>query len=74
MIGGEGRPNRYRVRVVEEGRGWHVEILEPDGRVVFTRACRDEAEARTRASTVEQHIYWLSPGKFENYYRLSEPA
>jgi hypothetical protein len=34
----------------------------------------DEAEARTFASTVQQHIYWLSPEKFREYYRLDEPA
>jgi hypothetical protein len=27
-------------------------------------------EARTYASTVRQHIFWLSPEKFREYYRI----
>ena len=45
-------------------------ILDPEGEVVAERACRDGAEARTFASTVRQHIYWLSPQKFREYYRV----
>ena len=50
--------------------GWKVEIVNPEGEVVFDRASTDEAEARTFASTVQQHIYWLSEEKFRSYYRL----
>ncbi len=50
--------------------GWRVAILDSSGRVVSERACRDGAEARTYASTVRQHIYWLSPEKFREYYRI----
>ncbi len=35
-----------------------------------TRACADEVEARTFASTVRQHIEWLSEETFRGYYRL----
>jgi hypothetical protein len=62
--------NDYTVRVNRGIRGWEVLIVRPDGDVAFTRPCTDEAEARTFASTVQQHIYWLSPEKLEDYYRL----
>ena len=52
--------------------GWRVAILGADGQMVSERACRDGAEARTYASTVRQHIYWLSPEKFREYYRIGE--
>lgn len=64
--------NRYSVRAENDG-GWKVAILDPGGSVVFDRASADEAEARTFASTVQQHIYWLSEEKFRSYYRLPEP-
>jgi hypothetical protein len=38
--------------------------------VVLERACTDGAEARTFASTVRQHVYWLSSAKFREYYRV----
>lgn len=63
-------PNRYSVRARRGSQGWEVEVLDPAGAVVLTRPCASEAEARTFASTVEQHIRWLSPGKFREYYRL----
>ena len=67
--------NRYTVRVDDHGgAGWRVVILDPDGSHVSERACSDEAEARTFASTVRQHIYWLSEDRFRQYYRLPEPA
>jgi len=49
-------------------------ILDPSGREVSTRACSDETEARTYASTVRQHAYWLSEAKFREYYRLPGPG
>ena len=65
--------NRYGVRVDRAGRGgWRVRIVDPAGDTVAERACADEAEARTYASTVRQHIYWLSEEKFRQYYRLPE--
>ena len=60
----------YDVEVRGEEGTWHVAILDPEGEVVAERACRDGAEARTYASTVRQHIYWLSPEKFREYYRI----
>ncbi len=46
-------------------------IVDPDGNDVHSRACRDETEAWTYASTVRQHAYWLSEGKFREYYGLT---
>ena len=52
--------------------GWSVAILDPEGRDLALRACRDETEARTFASTVRQHIAWLSEARFREIYRLAE--
>jgi hypothetical protein len=48
-----------------------VAIVDPAGREVSSRACRDDEEARTYASTVRQHIEWLSEARFGEYYGLS---
>ena len=48
-------------------------ILDAGGLELSSRACRDETEAWTYASTVRQHVYWLSDAKFREYYRLGEP-
>jgi hypothetical protein len=74
--------NRFSVEVRdgEDGQGigqgieWSVAILDPVGREVAVRACRDETEARTFASTVRQHIAWLSEARFGEIYRLAEGA
>ena len=66
--------NPYRVRVIEREAGWEVQILGPGGALLFKRACDGEHEARTFASSIEQHIAWLSPARFRQYYRLGEPA
>lgn len=68
-----GDANRYRVRVEGAG-GWRVLILDPEGRPVSERACADEAEARLFASTVSQHVRWLSEARFRRYYGLRERA
>jgi hypothetical protein len=57
-----------------QGNGWSVAILDPQGREVAVRACRDETEARTFSSTVRQHIAWLSEARFREIYRLAEGA
>lgn len=57
-----------------QGIGWSVAILDPEGREIALRACRDETEARTFASTVLQHIAWLSEARFREIYRLAEGA
>lgn len=62
--------NGYRVHLLDSVAGWRVVIEDPAGAVVLERACRDASEARAFASTVRQHIYWLSPGKFREYYRV----
>jgi hypothetical protein len=59
----------FTVEVRRDG-GWSVAIVDPGGLEVSVRACRDEAEARTYASTVRQHAYWLSEEAFRAYYRL----
>ena len=66
----------YSVHTGEGPGGWEVRIVTSDGLVVWTRHCADQTEARTFASTVRQHIYWLSPAKFREYYRLpgAEPV
>ena len=64
--------NGYSVILRDESDGWHVLIRDPAGSPVHERACRDALEARTFASTVRQHIYWLSEPKFREYYRLPD--
>ena len=62
--------NGYQVHLEATDNGWKVEIRDAPGVTVAERRCRDEAEARTYASTVRQHIYWLSGPKFRSYYGL----
>jgi len=64
--------NRYTVVVRDEGNRWSVTILDPDGLEVSERACRDQTEANTFASTVRQHAGWLSEGRFREIYRIHE--
>ena len=70
MSAEQAAANRYSVHEEQGDHGWDVVILDPDGQGVWRRACRSESEARTFASTVRQHVYWLSEQKFRNYYRL----
>ncbi|MFB3737644.1 MAG: hypothetical protein ACE14W_01610 [Candidatus Velamenicoccus archaeovorus] len=65
--------NGYHVDVQEDPDGWRVTIRDRAGRAVSERACRDEREAWTYASTVRQHAYWLSEESFRRYYRIAEP-
>jgi hypothetical protein len=62
--------NGFGVELREDDSGWRVGIVDPAGSVVSERACKDHLEARRYASTVRQHIYWLSPERFREYYRL----
>jgi len=64
--------DRYGVSVDGGEDGWRVRIVDATGREVSTRACRGETEARTYASTVRQHIEWLSEEAFERYYALGD--
>lgn len=66
--------NRYTVREVDGEQGWEVVIVDPSGATAWSRPCTSRDEARTFASTVRQHSYWLSEEKFREYYRLGEPA
>lgn len=60
--------NDYRVELRDSPNGWRVAIVEPGGEVLSQRACRDAMEARAYASTVRQHIFWLSAETFRSYY------
>jgi hypothetical protein len=60
----------YRVEISDDPGGWRVRITDASGIVMAERACRDGAEARTYASTVRQHLYWLSAEQFREYYRI----
>jgi hypothetical protein len=50
--------------------GWRVRIVDASGTSVSARTCRDESDARLYASTVRQHIEWLSEAQFERYYAI----
>jgi hypothetical protein len=58
----------YAVELRETTQGWRVVVVDSGGDVVSERACRDAVEARTYASTVRQHLSWLSPQRFRSYY------
>jgi len=60
----------FDVSIIEGEHGWRVEIRSAQGSILSSRACRDGAEARTYASTVRQHLYWLSTDRFAEYYDL----
>ena len=64
------RDASFQVELDDADGGWRVRIRDASGAVVSERACRDGAEARTYASTVRQHLYWLSPDAFRSYYRI----
>jgi hypothetical protein len=68
----DGSPDdaAYAVQVERSQRGWEVRIVDADGNVESVRPCANETEARTYASTVIQHLGWLSAEKFREYYRL----
>jgi hypothetical protein len=67
-------PNAFRVQVRQADGDWEVVILDPDGAVAWTRRHPDQVQAETLASTVRQHVYWLSPAKFREYYKLPAPG
>ena len=74
MRGLERTGNRYTVRERAEPSGWTVHILDRAARPVHACRFATEAQARTYASAVRQHIHWLSEGRFRRQYRLSGPA
>ena len=51
-----------------------MRIVDAGGVTISSRACRDEDEARLYASTVRQHIGWLSEDVFERYYAIGGEA
>jgi hypothetical protein len=62
----------YEVSIAETAEGWRVRITDTAGAIALERGCRDGSEARTFASTVRQHLYWLSPERFREYYEIQE--
>ena len=64
-------PNEFGVELHEAELGWEVRIVAPGGGVAWAQSCGNVTEARTLASTIRQHIYWLSPGKFREYYKIA---
>ena len=60
----------FEVRIEQAGGGWQVVIHDGKGAAVSERVCGDGVEAGTYASTVRQHISWLSEEKFREYYRI----
>jgi hypothetical protein len=66
----EPAASAYSVDVERGEKGWEVRILDAGGATVSVRPCAGETEARTFASTVIQHLGWLSTRKFRDYYRL----
>ena len=62
--------SEYDVSIVDGDEGWRVEIVSKSGDVLSSRACTDAVQARTYASTVRQHLYWLSADRFSQYYSL----
>ncbi len=62
----------YAVEVLRRRDGWEVVIADARGAAVSSRACASEDEARTYASSVRQHLRWLSPERFRAYYRIPE--
>ena len=70
LVGTEGAAAGYRVEMERADRGWEVRIVDANGHPVSIRPCASETEARTFASTVIQHLGWLSNEKFREYYRL----
>ena len=72
--GQDGQDGQGVGQGIGQGIAWSVAILDPEGREVAVRACRDETEAGTFASTVRQHIAWLSGARFREIYRLAEGA
>ncbi|MDQ3991325.1 MAG: hypothetical protein M3245_03315 [Actinomycetota bacterium] len=65
--------NRYSAAARHEDNGWVVDIVDPGGHVAAARACGGEREAELYASTVRQHIHWLSEPAFRRYYGLPDP-
>jgi hypothetical protein len=61
----------YSVVMRDRDGSSSVVIVDEQGAELAERICRDPAEARVYASTVRQHLYWLSPERFREYYQLS---
>ncbi len=61
---------RYGVRVERDDEGWRAVITGPEGEEALERPFEAEDQARLFASTVEQHLGWLSEARFRQYYRL----
>jgi hypothetical protein len=60
----------WEVLIERRDGTWRAVLLDPSGAEVLDRPCGSEEEARLFASTVEQHLGWLSEARFREYYRL----
>lgn len=60
----------WEVRVEGAGDAWQALLVDDAGSVLLERRFETEARARLFASTVEQHLGWLSEARFREYYRL----
>lgn len=60
----------WEVRVEAAGDVWRALLVNDAGMVLLERPFETEERARLFASTVEQHMGWLSEARFRQYYRL----
>ena len=65
-------PNSYGVALTKSGDVWRVSILDFAGQPVSDRSFSSEEQAGTYASSVRQHIDWLSEERFRDYYRIED--
>ena len=65
-------PNSYGVALTKTGDTWRVSILDFAGQPVSDRPFASEKRAATYASSVRQHINWLSEERFRDYYRIED--
>lgn len=64
--------NSFGVAVTKTGDAWRVSILDFAGQPVSERPFSSEELAATYASSVRQHINWLSEERFRDYYRIED--
>lgn len=69
---GAREPNSYGVALTKTGEAWRVSILDFAGQPVSDRSFPSEDDAATFASSVRQHINWLSEERFRDYYRIED--
>lgn len=65
-------PNSYGVAMAGSSESWRVAILDQAGQPVSERVFSAEDQAMAYASSVRQHIGWLSEERFRDYYRIED--